>query len=222
MNKNSYRNIIVLFILVGCLSMYFVEAVVSPSYFYKSVMKIILFGGLYLIFNKIASSMEFKNKISFKFSKSYLLLGILVYALILLAYIVAKNFYDFSAVLDSLNEINVNKENFIFVAVYISLVNSLLEETFFRKLGFLYLKEVSSTRVAAIFSALMFSAYHISIIEGWFSPVLFVLIIIALFICGLFFNYIDYRNNSSMPSWIIHISANLSINTIGLFLFMKV
>ncbi len=218
--KNKYKTLIILFILTGCLLMYFVEAVISPSYFYKSITKIFIFGGLYLLYTKTIHLNTIKNKSKLK--KSVIFLGISVYFLILLAYIVTKNFYDFSAILDSLNEININKTNFLFVAIYISFINSFLEELFFRKLGFLYLKNVSSKVFATFFSSFMFSLYHISIIKGWFSPALFVLILVALFICSLFFNFIDCKNDSLLPSWIIHISANLSINTIGLCLFMCV
>ena len=76
--------------------------------------------------------------------------------------------------MSSLSEnIGVKSSNFIFVAIYISFANSLLEEFFFRGFAFLKLKEVSSRKFAYIFSALAFSIYHLAMMIGWFDIVLF-------------------------------------------------
>ena len=55
--------------------------------------------------------------------------------------------------------------------------------------------------------------------KSWFSPILYFLLIISLFIAGLLFNWLNQKKNNIYPSWFVHIFANLGINTIGLILF---
>jgi len=117
------------------------------------------------------------------------------------------------------NNLGVTKDNFLFVALYITSINSLLEEFFFRGFSFLSLKEVSSRKIAYIFSALAFAIYHVAIMNNWFTPPLFILLIVSLFIAGLLFNYLNERFNNIYVSWIVHMSANLAINTVGFILF---
>jgi len=145
-----------------------------------------------------------------------LILGIGVYIFILGAYFILGPYFDFSMVTTNLeNNIGINKTNFLFVALYITFINSLLEEFFFRGFSFLSLKGVTSRNIAHIFSALAFAIYHVAIMNNWFSPLLFMLLIVSLFIAGLLFNYLNEKFNNIYVSWIVHISANLAINTVG-------
>jgi len=105
------------------------------------------------------------------------------------------------------------------VAIYISLINSLLEEFFFRGLGFLTLKKMTSRKFAYLFSAATFSLYHIAIMTSWFAPFLFIVLILSLFVAGIFFNWLNEKNHNIYSSWIVHMGANFAINTIGFILF---
>lgn len=149
-----------------------------------------------------------------------LILGFIVYVFILGSYLLIGPFFDFSNVTVTLeNNIGVNKTNFVFVALYISFINSFLEEFFFRGFSFLSIKILASRKVAYVFSASAFSIYHVAIMTGWFTPVLFILLIFSLFVAGIIFNWLNERSNTIYPSWIVHLSANLAINTIGFMLF---
>ncbi|WP_346888458.1 CPBP family glutamic-type intramembrane protease [Clostridium sp. UBA1056] len=55
--------------------------------------------------------------------------------------------------------------------------------------------------------------------NNWFTPLLFILLIVSLFVAGLIFNYLNERFNNIYVSWIVHMSANLAINTVGFILF---
>ncbi|HBE14541.1 MAG TPA: CPBP family intramembrane metalloprotease, partial [Clostridiales bacterium] len=135
-------------------------------------------------------------------------------------YFLLQDTFDFSGIPTSLTKnVGVTKDNFFFVAIYISIVNSWLEEFFFRGFAFLTLKQYLPRMFAHVVSAFFFAFYHIAIMTGWFSPALFVLTMAALFAGGIFFNYLDEKINHIFPSWIVHLCANLSINTIGLILF---
>ena len=106
------------------------------------------------------------------------------------------------------------------MGAYISLVNSLLEEFFFRGFAFLMLKEIAGSKLAYLFSAGIFSLYHIAIMHSWFSPLVFALMLVSLFFAGLLFNWINERYHNLYASWMVHMFANLAINTVGLLLII--
>lgn len=212
---------IIFFVFIGCLIMTLVESLIQPTYLYKSVIKIATFVlciAVYCLLNKdfdIINIFKIKSKKDFLIS---ILLGVIVFAVILGGYSITKNIFDFSNITSNLlGKENISKDNFIYVSIYISIVNSLLEELFFRGFAFIKLRKHISSKFAYIFSAFMFSLYHIFIMSSWFTFGLFILLITALIGVGVFFNFLD-RHNVIYNSWIVHMAANLSINTIGMIL----
>ncbi len=207
---------------VACIIMGSVDAVIQPGYFLKSVIKIVLFlllPILYSIYNK-----ECNLKKLFVANKSGIFwalgLGVAVYTVILGAFLIFRNVFDFSGLTASLTSTTgVNKENFIFVAVYISFINSLLEEFFFRGFSFLTLKEMSGRKSAYIISSLFFALYHIAMMIGWFALPVVILSMIGLFVGGIIFNFFNEKYNNIYLSWVIHMFANFATNTIGFILF---
>jgi membrane protease YdiL (CAAX protease family) len=115
--------------------------------------------------------------------------------------------------------VGVTANNFILVALYISFINSLLEEFFFRGYAFVVLKQHVHKLYAYFFSAILFSLYHVGMMQGWFDFYIYILSMLGLLIGGLIFNYLNDRWDSIYPSWLVHIFANLAINTVGLILF---
>lgn len=222
MKNNKSANKIIILVAVACLIMAFVEAVISPAYWIKSLLKLLLFLGFPFALCLCDKSLSFKalfkaNKKSFFYG---LLLGIFVYAFILGAYFLLGDYFDFSMVTKSLtNNIGVDKGNFIFIAIYITFINSLLEEFFFRGFAFLSLKNVTNRTFAYISSGLAFSLYHITMMLSWFNIFLFLLLILSLFVAGIFFNWLNEKYNTIYSSWLVHMCANFAINTIGFILF---
>lgn len=219
--KKSVTAIFILVIL-GCLIMAWVDSILSPNYAIKSTIKLILFLLIPVSYALIDQNTSFRKLFKLKNGKKAfpIALGIGVYCFILGSYFLIGPYFDFSNITATLeSSIGVSKSNFIFVALYISIINSLLEEFFFRGFAFLSLKKVISRKVAYVFSAGAFSLYHVAIMTSWFSPLLFIIIIISLFIAGLLFNWVNEKSNTIYPSWMIHLSANLAINTIGFILF---
>ncbi len=213
------KTVIIAIAAVGLMSI--VDGIISPGYFTKSVIKLILFLLLTLVadfevkdFKKI-----FKAGDKTELMKS-ILLGLGVYALIVSAYIFLSPFLDLAGIRNMLEtDIGVSRDNFIIVAIYISLMNSLLEEFFFR--GFIFLSLLkNTTRIKAYtISAVLFAVYHVAILRGWFNPIIFVLAMAGLFIGGIIFNLLNERNGNIISSWMVHIGANLAINTVGLIMF---
>lgn len=214
---------IMLIVLLGCFIMGFIDTVIRPEYFMKSFIKIILFSMMPIIYSKYNKELDLASLFKVK-SKNEIFIaissGTLVFTIIFGAYLLIGKFFDFSKVVASLSDnVGVTIDNFIFVAIYISFINSLLEEFFFRGFAFLKLKEVASRRFAYIFSSLAFALYHVAMMIGWFDISLFLLTIIGLFIGGLIFNYFNERYKNIYVTWLIHMFANFAINYIGFILF---
>lgn len=217
------KKTIILIVLIGCLIMGFIDAVIRPDYLVKSFIKIMLFSIMPIIYSRYDKELNLSSLFKVKSKREIiiaLLAGLAVFLFILGAYLIIGRLFDFSNVTSSLSEnIGVDKENFILVAIYISFVNSLLEEFFFRGFAFLKLKEVSTRKFAYIFSALAFALYHVAMMIGWFDISLFILTIGGLFIGGLIFNYFNEKYKNIYVSWLIHMFANFAINYIGFMLF---
>lgn len=209
--------------IISCLIMTIIDGIIMPDYMIKSFIKIVIFliiPFLYARFNKNITS--FKEM--FKFNKKGLIcafsLGIVIYTLIVGGYFLLSDVFDWSNITKSLSEnIGVNKNNFLFVAIYISFINSLLEEVFFRGFVFLNLKKFGYRKLAYLFSAIMFALYHVAMMIDWFSIGLYFLIIMGLMLGGLIFNYLNEKNETIYVSWITHMFANFAINTVGFILF---
>lgn len=213
---------ITLIILIACLLMGIVDAWIQPDYFVKSVIKISLFLALpilYIACSKDSDLLAFL-KPNAKGLRAALVLGVCVYGVVVAAYALFKDVFDFSGITSSLTgDIGVTKDNFVFVALYISFVNSFLEEFFFRGFAFLTLLQLTSRKFAYFFSAGVFALYHIAMMIGWFSLSLFLITMVALVISGLLFNYLNEKHHNIYTSWIVHMFGNFGINTIGFILF---
>lgn len=216
------RNWIVLIVIVNFLLMGIVDAIIVPIYFVKSLIKIILFAGIPMIFywkEKDGKELFVFNKQGFKQS---VVLGVLLVSVIVGGYFITKDIFDFSNITTSLTgDIGVNVNNFLFVSLYITFINSFLEEFFFRGFAFLTLKKYSSVTFSFLFSSLVFALYHIAMMITWVSLPLLLLATIGLFIGGCIFNYFNYRYKNMYASWIIHIFANIAINSVGFILFLS-
>ena len=221
MNKKSFLSIIILS-FACCIAMALVDGLWQPGYLIKSAIKIILFLLVPVLYSLKDKEIQLFSilKPTKKGFKTAFSLAVPLYLLIIGAYLLLKNVFDFSAITTSLTgDVGVNRDNFIFVALYISFVNSLLEEFFFRGFIFLGLKKITKAYSAHIISALLFAVYHIAMLSGWFSVPIFILAMAGLFAGGIIFNMLNSKFNSIYISWLVHMFANFAINTIGLLLF---
>ena len=209
-------------VIIACIVMGIVDAVIQPGYAIKSAIKIIMFLLIPIVYGLFLKEFNIKNlmKPDKKGLCIALCLGFVIYGVVLGAYWIFKDVFDFSALTGSLNETTgVNKSNFIWVAIYISFVNSLLEEFFFRGFSFITLKKLTSRRFAYIFSSMAFALYHIAMMIGWFGLPVILISLVGLFIGGMIFNRFDEKRENIYLSWLIHMFANFATNTIGFILF---
>ena len=220
MKKQSIILILVITVIC-CLAMALVDGVLRPVYAVKSAIKVAVFLLIPLIASKIDRRVLYLPL--FRPKKKGLLpaiaLGVGIYGLILGAYFLAAPFLDFSNIAGALTaNAGVTKENFLYVSLYISFVNSFLEEFFFRGFVFTNLKGLSGRGFAYVFSAAAFSLYHVAMMIGWFSPAVFLLVMVGLMAGGVIFNWLNEKLDTIYCSWLSHMFANFAINTIGFML----
>ena len=222
MKKRS--TILVLIVtIICCLAMALVDGVIRPGYAVKSAIKIALFMLIPLIASRLDRCVLYLQLLRPK--KKGLLpaiaLGIGIYVVILGGYFLVSPFFDFSQIAGALTDnAGVTKDNFLYVSLYISFANSFLEEFFFRGFVFTNLKQYSGRKLAYIFSAAAFSLYHVAMMIGWFSPALFLLVMVGLVVGGMIFNCLNEKLDTIYCSWLTHMFANFAINTIG-FMLLK-
>ena len=221
MENAQKRNRIFALVCLCALAMSLVDGVLNPNYWVKAAIKLVLFLVLPLAVYYRTNPQELRTL--FRFGRSSmvraLVLGGGVYLVIVGGYFALRTVYDFSPIVDQLAAgEGVHAGNFLYVGTYIALVNSLLEEFFFRGFAFLTLRRVMPAGAACCFSAAAFALYHVGMTLGWFSPVLFLLALAGLFAGGCLFNGLDGKDGSLWTSWLVHLCANLAINTVGCIL----
>lgn len=222
MKKKAWLSVTL--VCVACAVMAVVDGVIQPGYLVKSGVKIALFLLLPLGYALLCRDDGIRDWLRPRKQGLALALGagIGVYALVLGAYLFFRDVFDFSALTGTLTAATgVDRDNFLYVAVYISFVNSLLEEFFFRGFACLGLGRICSERFAFFFSAAAFSLYHAAMMIGWFDWYVFVLALAGLFAGGMIFNWFDKKDGSIYLSWLIHMFANFATNTIGFLLFQE-
>ena len=208
-------------LLAGCAAMAVVDGAIQPGYAVKSAVKLLLFLGLPLLWSRRAG-------VSLRplFARPRqglglaLLTGAGVFAVVFGGFLLTRGIFDFSRLTATLTAgTGVNRQNFPFVALYISLVNSLLEEFFFRGFGFLLLRRFLPQPAALPLSCLAFALYHVAMTLGWYALPVQLLTLTGLAAGGWIFCRLDQRSGSIWLSWIVHLGANLATNAVGFLLF---
>lgn len=224
LQKAPIRDVIFLGLL-GCFIIGFFDGFFPLPYGLKSILKWVLFLGLPIFYHKkYKSTSDFSLKSLLSFQKDTMLLaaflGGLVFFVILGAYYVTRTFVDLSGITVELEtRMDINRSNFLAVALYIPIFNAFLEEFFFRGFLFFRIKEHSNSKFAHITSGLIFAIYHVPMVLNWFELWVFALCMVALVIGGVIFNLLNEKSGSLYPSWLTHGCANLAINLIGYILF---
>ena len=218
MKSNTKKSILMItLIVVICIAMAIIETLIEPAYFVKSVLKIVFFLFLPLVFMKLQKQRVFAD--TFSLNKKRILkllgLGLIIYVIIMAAFFITKGVFNYSSLVNSLSaDQKVSQNSFILIALYISFCNSLLEEFLFRFVAFIKLSEYTTKNIAYIFSSCMFALYHIAMIGSSFPVPLLLLALVGLAVGGGIFNYVDHKSRNIYNSWIIHMFADFAIMTI--------
>ena len=219
------KRYIILSSLIACIILYFVEQVLVVTYVVKTVIKVMFFIAIPYIYMKFIKKQTLSTSINKKnIDKHHLKMGILFgglsFLIILIAFYVLRNIINLQGISEDLqSKSKITASSFIFVGLYITLINSFIEEYFFRGFIFLNLYKLKSKKVAYIYSSLLFGLYHIGIFKTWFNVGLVGLALIGLISIGFVFCWLDTKSNNFINSWIVHIFADSAIIIIGLKMF---
>lgn len=210
-------------VLLGVAAVSWMDAVLLPPYPVKSACKLLLFTGLPLLTLRGEAARLKALFVPQRLKRGLgeaLLWGAGVFSLILAAYLLLGPFFDFSRVTGNLqSSMGIRRDNFLAVTLYICLINSLLEEFFFRGFAFLMLRRHVSRRCACAFSALTFAVYHVAMMGAILPLPLAALSLAALTAGGCLFNFFAEKYGTLYVPWCIHMGANLAINGIAMRLF---
>ncbi len=161
----------------------------------------------------IKDVLSLENKNNYKYG---LIIGIITFGLIVGLFFIVKSGIDFDSVKQRVDEYEITKNIFIFVAIYICFGNALLEEFYFR--GYLFGKlQKKSTLLAYAFSSVLFSVYHLAIFITWFNIGVFMLAFLGLIFAGVFFSYVNHKSKNFINSYIIHIFADIALMVVGYY-----
>lgn len=208
---------LIIAVIISCIAMAVIETIIEPAYLVKSILKIIFFLFVPIGFIKLQKEKVFAD--SFSLNKKSIIkllgLGLVIYAVIMVVYLLTSGIFNYIDLVNSLSaDQNVSQKSFIWVALYISFCNSLLEEFLFRYVAFIKLSEYTRKNIAYIFSSGMFALYHVAMIGGSFPFPLLLLALAGLAVGGAIFNYVDDKSRNIYNSWIIHMFADFAIMTI--------
>lgn len=204
-------------LIVFSLMMVWVDQSAMFSYFERSAIKVTLFGLLPFIV-LVLSRHKFVLFDKGKYLKIIFLISGVVMVMLFLAFLLLYPYGMFDFVGDSLaTKVGVTTSNYPLVFVYIVFINGPLEEFYFRYV--MQLPQFSISRNFKIgLSSLFFALYHVGMLYTMFPWYLFVFAIVSLIGVGVFFSWVNHYHKGITYSVVLHMAANLTINTIGAFL----
>lgn len=217
------KQYVIITTVLCALVMSFVDGVIQPPYFVKSAAKIAVF-----LLPALGYFWRFRAwdqlRDLFRLQKKELLLalglGLGAFGVIIGGYALISRFFSLDeAILQLTADGGVSAKNFLYVSTYIALVNSLLEEFFFRGYAFLNLKKLTSRPFAYILSAALFAVYHLGMVSGNGNPLIWGGAMAGLFAAGVILNALNEKSGSIVTSWLLHMCANLAINAVGFYVF---
>ncbi|MCD4656612.1 MAG: CPBP family intramembrane metalloprotease [Planctomycetes bacterium] len=142
--------------------------------------------------------------------------GFFIGAVILAFYFfVFKNILDFSMLRFKAEQLGFSGNNFFIVAIFITLINSLVEEYYWRWFAFSKLRSVISSRKAMIISALGFSFHHLIVLITYFGMAYGILFSFGTFIGGVVWAYFYDRYDSILPCIVSHIIVDVAVMIVG-------
>ncbi len=198
--------------------LYVLEQVLALPYLVKTVIKVPLFTLFPWLMSRRIIGLSIAYHIP-KESRRLMALGMATVVLgILGAYVILGEFIDVKAITGDIGQrMQIGPQVIVIVALYTILVNSFVEEFFFRGFIFLGLSNLGYKKLGYMTSSVLFALYHITIVAAWFSLPMLFLTLMGLVIGGLIFAWFSDRTNSLVGSWLIHMSADAVIIGIGFF-----
>jgi uncharacterized protein len=212
LNKSFY----LVLSLISIVILIWIEQGLEVEYIWKTIAKITLFLLIPLIlFRKTGFSFLRLRGTDYKSMKIAMGSGLIITGIITTAFIILQPFIDIDALLIDLADAGVTATVFPFIALYILFGNSMLEEFYFRGLLPSF---GGKSRLRFILPSFLFAIYHIAIFLPWFSPALLAVALTGLWIGGVIFQIANEKSGTIMPSWTIHMFADVGVLIVGVYI----
>ena len=202
-----------------CLSSFFAVLLIlildsfTLNYWVKSAVKLVAWGSAVVFACKPHPTSIFKTQ----WHKSFFItLALSVLSLIVVYFMtpLVISWLDLEQAQTHLSNIGVAKD-YLYVSAYIVLVNSTLEEVFFRGMCMLKLHENSNRIFAIMYSSFLFAIYHVPMMAQILPVFLTVLCFVALFFVGIIFAMLNSKTKNIYNAWILHACTNIAIQYCG-------
>lgn len=190
------------------------EGSLELTYVPKQILRIGLFliGPIVIIYLKDKSTLQKEfmlGRPTLKEMKIALISSLVIFIGTFGGYYVLRFMFDPKTTIDGLETIGVTVHNVVYWGLYMSLINSFVEEFFFR--GFVYNSlKTHQTTYAVIVSGALFSIYHGLLFYSIFAWYTVIFTLFGLFLVGVFLAYINRFGKAFINSYIIHIFANIA------------
>lgn len=227
MTKNKLRILLVLLILLPPFAIFLSRFFFESNYFFSSLYKLIfLFPIVFAVYfeKKRLKTALFENFSINSFKKHLrisLVLGLLLATIYLLSFFIFKSYLDLEFVKEKLSLlIDLDAKKLIFVGAYIIIINSLLEEFFWRSFLFAKFKTIAPKALAYFIPALAFSFHHVMFYYNWFTLPFFITVTIGLIAYSLIMNKIFDYSKDLFSCWLIHALVDIVQITIAFVIFL--
>ena len=163
------------------------------------------------------------NQVSFSHFKKYIShalgWGLLFSAFYFCAFFLLKNFLSFETIVAQLHQFaSITPQNILFIGLYIIVVNSLLEEFFWRGFFFREMHDLHGLVFAYFITGAGFSLYHVTFFYQWFSLSFVLLAAFGLFVYSSFMCMLFQKYKDLFTCWLIH--AIVDVVQIGIWLWL--
>jgi len=118
------------------------------------------------------------------------------------------------------SQLGVDRSTVMLVAPFTILLNSLLEEFFYRGFSFGLLAK-RDLRVGFLLPAAAFTVQHVLFIYHWVTWFPLLLAIVSLFVFSLVLEWLYLRYDTIVAPWVVHIGGDLAMMGIAVTLLYK-
>lgn len=214
------NKVIVFYSTLTVICLFIIGQLMPSSYYTSLLVKLVLFLLLPMFFSRRVMLDKIRLRVS-PTSLAYIgIMSALIILSIIVAYYLVASYIDISLIQnDFTDRQKIQGAMYLFPVLYTIFINSFIEEFFFR--GFMFQGLEVHKGFAAIFSSMLFAVYHVGIFISWFTVPVLLLALTGLFLGGLIFSYAVHKTKSLLASYLIHMSADVGVVVVGVFL-MKI
>ena len=211
MDTKKQTTLLLILLIVPPIIIFLSRQLFAANYIFSSIYKIIflfpLFFRLFIEKKTLKHSLfeNFSFKIFRKNIFSIMLIGFILASIYVSSFLLFKDWLDLEIIVIKLHElISINISNLIFIGLYIVIVNSLLEEYFWRGFMFQKLRRLIRPGMAYLFTGIAFSFHHIMFYYNWFNMTFFLIVTIGLIVYAMIMNFIFERYKDLLSCWLVH------------------